>query len=70
MAIADVITAGFGTFSTVNEIPTRGFGARITPLYAGIEIRLAHTSPEYRVASTSPEYRVKNTSPEYQVAEV
>ena len=25
MAIADVVTGGFGTFSTVNKVPTYGF---------------------------------------------
>ena len=29
MAIADIITGGFGTFSTVNMIPTRGFSVNV-----------------------------------------
>lgn len=68
--ISDIIAFGFGSWSTVNKVPTMGFGIGATVAPGGIEYRLANTSPEFCVPNTSPEYRAANTSPEYRVAEV
>ena len=62
MAIKDVVTGGFGSFSSVNKIPTRGFsiGAAITVDAASIHYRVESDQPHYRPESDQVHYRSEN----------
>jgi len=68
MAIKDIVTVGYGSFSSVNKIPTRGFGS--APSVPGVEMRIIGDRLHWAISDNSLHYRQKNTSPEYVVNEV
>lgn len=57
MAIADVVTAGFGSFSSVGTVPTRGFTAGVVTQIPGIEYQAADYRLHYRASDKRLHYQ-------------
>jgi len=64
MAIKDIVTVGYGSFSSVNKIPTRGFGSVVQ--IPGIEYRAADTRLHYRASDNRLHYRAADTRLHYR----
>jgi hypothetical protein len=67
-AVSNIVVLGFGSWSSVEFVPTLGFGvgaaiAAITP--TAIDYRTGSTRPQYKAARTSPYYHADNTRPHF-----
>jgi hypothetical protein len=58
MAIADIVTYGFGSYSNVNKIPTHGYHIGSATRPDGLDYHVADNRPHYHVADNRPHYEV------------
>jgi len=71
MAIADVVTMGYGSFGSVNKLPTLGYsiGASLVPDIPGIEFRVRDDRLHWAIRDERLHFRVDDDKLHFNVEE-
>ena len=61
MSISSVVTRGYGTWSTVNKLPTWGYGIGAAVVVQPVDGWIAKTRPRLLIADTRPRVWIAST---------